>query len=68
MRDVNADPPMFEGPCAGAEYSRIEVRNFAASLLAYQLEVKATPTKDWTPAQWAELRSRVKTAFERAGK
>jgi hypothetical protein len=45
---------------AGSAFNRLEVRNFAAARLAKVLGVDADLDKDWTAAQWAELRARVR--------
>jgi hypothetical protein len=41
-------------------FLRLEVRNAAAMRLAQVLELPAEPDLDWTPAQWAALRTQVR--------
>jgi hypothetical protein len=45
---------------ADATPRRLEVGNFAALRLANLLKIDAEPTEDWTAAQWAELRAKVR--------
>lgn len=56
VRDVAAEPEKFAGRCAGGDFPRLEVRNFAAVQLASALKIAAAPREDWTPEQWANLR------------
>ena len=51
----------FEQFIAGGNFERLEVRNFAAHLLAGLLELDNAQV-DGTPKQWAELRQRVRAA------
>lgn len=64
-RDVTVNPRMFEGPSAGDEFKKLEVRNFAAEQIAYLLDLQPKPEKSWTPDQWAALRKEAKAEIDR---
>jgi hypothetical protein len=66
VRDLTSSPKFF-GPSAGSAFLRIEVRNYVARDLAGSLGLPGTPTPDWTDAQWADLRDRVKKGLAREG-
>jgi hypothetical protein len=57
----------YDGPVAGDSFPQLEVRNFVARQLAWELGVDAAPTVEWTAAQWAQLRDDVKKALRREG-
>jgi hypothetical protein len=59
VRDINSEPEMYEGPCAGFTHERIAVRDFAALELAYLLDLDLDEARDWTEGDWAKLRQRV---------
>jgi hypothetical protein len=59
-RDRNQDPHRFGVGSAGSAFPQLEVRNFAAMRLALLLEIDVSPNKEWTAAQWAELREKVR--------
>jgi hypothetical protein len=49
----------FEGPCAGCDYSTLEVRNFAALQIARLLEKKIEIKPNRTPDEWVAIRKEV---------
>lgn len=63
VRDEQSNPTMYEGPFAGFQFPRLEVRNLAAMEIASILKLDAEPEKGWTPEQWADLRARVRQAL-----
>jgi hypothetical protein len=50
----------FRGPCAGFTFHKMAVRDFAAMKIASILGLEDSPDEFWTPAQWNELRKKVK--------
>src|SRR5262249_21952047 len=67
VRDATADPRMFEGPYSGAEFPKLEVRNFAAHAIAGVLKLSVEPRKDWREEEWAHLRNLVHNELRREG-
>ncbi len=55
----------YAGPCAGSNYSKMEVRDFAALLMAGMLAVDVGPSQSRTPDEWARLRRRAQDALDR---
>jgi hypothetical protein len=55
----------FEGPCAGFQYEKLEVRDFAAMQLASLVGIEVELNLERTPKQWAEIRQRVREAVDR---
>ena len=49
----------------GGEGLRIEVRDFVALKLACLLEIEVELKRDRTPAEWAELRQKVRVDLKR---
>lgn len=66
VRDTTSSSK-YDGPVAGDTFPQIEVRNFVARQLAWELGVRAAPTAGWTAEQWANLRDDVKKALAREG-
>jgi hypothetical protein len=63
VRDKDADPERYKwDDIAGGDFDRLEVRNFAAILLAQIAKLDDIIRVDWTAAQWAELRERIRAA------
>jgi hypothetical protein len=56
--------PFFEP----SEYSKIEVRDFAALTIAEMLGIKVETNPKRTPEEWAKLRSKVREELNRAEK
>lgn len=54
------DEGLFEGPCAGFLWDTLAVRDFAAHLLALQLDLDVDPLVSWQESDWSALRSTVK--------
>ena len=65
VRDSTGKQPLYDGPHAGKQFPKLEVRNFAAWRLAGILKIEASPKPDWSPEQWAKLRDRVRKALPR---
>jgi len=63
VRDAAVDSRL-DGPNAGEFYQRIEVRNFVATQIAADLEIEVKE-KNRTPAEWVEIRSKVRHALKR---
>jgi len=68
VRDVKSNPKMFEGPYAGSDFPRLEVRNLAAQQIGWMLHISATPEPNWAPEQWAAFRAKVRAALEKERK
>jgi hypothetical protein len=51
----------FAGPCAAFTFPKIAVRDFAALQIAFILGLPDRPTELWTPSQWSELRTKVRS-------
>lgn len=64
VRHAQSDRTMYEGPYAGSEFPRIEVRNFAARQLAWLLKIEPRPDKTWTDEQWLKFREQVSRSAE----
>ncbi len=64
LRDVKADE-RFVIPSGGYLHDRIEVRNSVALDLADLLEIKIKPKDDRAPAEWAEIRTKVRESLKR---
>ncbi len=62
-RDRKSDQKLYSGPCAGFEFDRITVRDFAAFEIAHILKAPEVRTEEWTPEKWAQLRQKVKVAL-----
>jgi hypothetical protein len=63
VRDVDSDRRRFlSSSIAGYRFDRLEVRNFAALQLAEIFKFDDEPDRDWSAAQWTELRERVRAA------
>ena len=54
-----------DGPCAAFIFRKIQVRDFAAMEIASLLSFDEQPTEFWTDDQWAQLRSKVRTALSK---
>ncbi len=73
IRDIQSNPEKYGGPYAGWEFDRLAVGNFAAMQMAriLKLPIKflrgrwAESYEDWSPEQWAKLRSQVREAPKR---
>ena len=63
VRDCNADPDMFSGPCAGSVHDRIVVGDFAALKLAYTLGLDVNENPEWTAKDWRKLKQKVYAAL-----
>ncbi len=57
---------MYSGPFAGGEFSMISVRDFVAMTMVSVLGLELKPSATWNAEKWAELRQKVRTAFEEA--
>lgn len=55
----------FEGPCAGFNYEKIEVRDYAAQDIAWLVGIESEVNGDRTLAQWEELRKKARAAADR---
>jgi hypothetical protein len=67
VREMPADTEedsKFDGTSAASEIKKITVRDFAALKLAPGLELPDEPDNSWTPAQWLDLRQRVRQKLE----
>jgi hypothetical protein len=63
VRDVNSDFNRFRYSwVVGRDFPQLEVRNFSAMRLAVLLGLDVEPEKEWSAAQWAELREKVRAA------
>jgi hypothetical protein len=54
----------FHGPCAGFNYDKIEVRDFAAEQISWLVGINAE-VKERAPAEWEELRNKARAAADR---
>ncbi len=50
----------FDGPCAGFQYRKIELRNYVATQLAALLDIPVEVDEKRTSAEWATIRERVR--------
>jgi hypothetical protein len=64
VRDVGTSKK-FDGPSAGSEYRKLEVRDFVALKLASVLGVKVEENRERPPEEWAKVRSQVQEALKR---
>ena len=64
LRD-SSESRFYRGPFAGHAYDRLEVRDIAAMELAANLKIPVEIKPDRTAAQWAELRAKVRAAYEK---
>lgn len=55
----------YEGACAGSEYEKIEVRNFAALQIAGLLGINVPLDPQRSPEDWSRLRARVREDLKR---
>jgi hypothetical protein len=62
VRVIPRDPSdgKFAGPCAGFSIPRLQVRDYAAMVIASILKLKESPDEFWTEAQWQSLRDKVR--------
>jgi hypothetical protein len=65
LRDCAADRHRYDGPCAAFTIEKLEVRDFAAMQIASLLNFDDRPTEFWTKAEWAQLRSKVRTELNK---
>ena len=65
VRVLKENSKLYGGPCAAFTFPRISVRDFAAMQIASILELPEDPKPDWSPHQWAALRTKVKEATVR---
>jgi hypothetical protein len=63
--DAKANPDMFDGLYSAFPFSRLEVRNFAAMVIASNLKIPTEPKPEWTAARWALFRAQVCRAIDR---
>jgi hypothetical protein len=59
IRDLKSSK-LFEGLVAAPMYERIAVRDYAAELFAYILDLRADADPSWKEADWTALRRRVR--------
>lgn len=64
-RDLGSDRERYSGFPAGHDFPQLEVRNFAAQMIAEVLRLDRKPEPAWTAEQWAELRSFVRKELKR---
>jgi hypothetical protein len=64
-RDLRIHPEKFQGPTAGGEFKKLEVRNFAAAQIAYLVDLKPKPERTWKADQWAALRKEAQAECDR---
>ena len=60
VRVRSGEPGKFEGPCAAFTIPKLAVRDFAAMTIASIFRMAENPDEFWTPAQWSELRKKVR--------
>jgi hypothetical protein len=65
LRDVDSDPDKYVAVPAGDGFSKIEVRNYAAMMIAQLLKLERTPLPTWDDTQWAQFRDEVRQALKR---
>jgi hypothetical protein len=68
VRDIQSDSSMYKGDYAGAEFPRLEVRDFAAMRCAAELGIPVQPKPTWTGKEWGEFRARVNAALKNGSK
>jgi hypothetical protein len=66
VRDVARHVTWVRFFAAGSDFSRLEVRNFAAMWIAGMLKLPEEAKPDWGEAQWARLRGKVREELRRA--
>ncbi len=60
VRNQDADPQKYTGPCAAFTFKKISVRNYVAMTLASLiLKTDDYPDDSWTPDKWEILRKEV---------
>ncbi len=62
IRD-QADSAKYQGPCAGMNFDRIAVRDFAALKIAAILGIGEDPNPEWTENQWQQFREKTQAAL-----
>jgi hypothetical protein len=59
MDQAKADGGLYEGPCAGFTFPRLEVRDLAALELAFLFKLPVSADPSWKRSDWDKLRSVV---------
>ena len=67
VRDVGVNAKLFKDPCAFSDLPKLEVRNGAASLLAYILELRNEPNQKWQTKDWEVFRDQVRFRLREKG-
>jgi hypothetical protein len=60
--DTSVDRVGFDGFHEGCRFPRLEVRNFAAMRISTVVKMPADPTPEWSAADWAKFRDRIRAA------